>query len=365
MYLSDEQRSDLELLVGREVYDRSSTSRARMVLLRDQNYSVQEISKIMCTSTTTVYTWLKRYDAEGLAGLDSRKIPGGLWQVSGRDRARILALSKQTPPEETGLSHWTSYELATYLRRHEGISVSHNFIAELWRENDIKPHRRRNFTLSTDAYFETKVRDVVGLYHDPPEGAEVLSIDNKPGVQALDRTQPARPASSGHVATSTHDYVRNGTTDLFTAFNTRTGWVSADCFTQHRTVEFLDFMDEIAAEYTDTPEVHVILDNASIHSGEDVDDWLSEHPTFIFHYTPKGSSWLNQVENWFGILQRKVLERGVFISVYDLIIKIYRFVDLWNRNAEPFAWNATADEIIAEVEQLHRDFKGLLANNSG
>jgi transposase len=206
---------------------------------------------------------------------------------------------------------------------------------------------------------------VVGLYLDPSEGAEVLGIDNKPGVQALDRTQPARPANSEHVATSTHDYVRRGTTDLFAAFNTRTGWVDAGCFDQHRTVEFLDFMDEVAVNYEGAPEVHAILDNATIHSGEDVDDWLAEHPNFTFHYTPAGSSWLNQVENWFGILQRKVLERGVFVSVDDLVRVIYRFVDHWNRNAAPFDWNATADEIIAEVERLHRDFKVLLANNSG
>lgn len=192
----------------------------------------------------------------------------------------------------------------------------------------------------------------------------MLSIDNKPGVRALDRTQPSRPASSDHVATSTHDYERKGTTDLFAAFNARTGWVSAGCFDQHRRVDFLDFMDEIAEEYEGAPEVHVVLDNASIHAGEDVDDWLGEHPAFVFHYIPSGSSWLNQVENWFGILHRKVLERGVFVSVRDLVMTMYRFVDHWNRDAAPFDWNATADEIIAEVEQLHRDFKGLLANNS-
>jgi DDE superfamily endonuclease len=205
---------------------------------------------------------------------------------------------------------------------------------------------------------------VVDLYLDPPEGAEVLGVDNKPGMQALERTQPARPANSDHVATSTHDYIRRGTTDLFAAFNTRTGWVGAACSERHCTPDFLAFMDEVAEEYKDAPEVHVVLDNATIHSGEDVDDWLGEHPTFVFHYTPKGSSWLNQVENWFGILQRKVLERGVFGSVGELIRTIFRFVDSWNLNAAPFDWNATADEIIAEVAQLHRDFKGLLANNS-
>lgn len=193
----------------------------------------------------------------------------------------------------------------------------------------------------------------------------MLSIDNKPGIQALDRTQPSRPACFDHVAVRTHDYVRKGTTDLFAAFDTRTGWVGAGCFDQHRAVEFLDFMDEVAEEYRDAPEVHVILDGATIHSGAEADDWLGEHPNFVFHYTPTGSSWLNQVENWFGILHRKVLERGVFASVNDLILTIYRFVDHWNRDAGPFDWNATADEIIAEVERLHRDFKGLLANNSG
>jgi transposase len=364
MYLSDEQRSDLKTLAGREGYDRSPASRARMVLLRDEGRSTPEIADIMKTSTTTVRNWLRRYDEEGLAGLEDRVSQGMPWLVSGRDRARILALTQQTPPEETGLSRWTSRELAMYLAREEGIYVSHDFIAELWKDSGIKPHRRRNFKLSADPHFDPKMRDVVGLYHDPPEGSEVLSIDNKPGVQAIERTQPSRPAGGGHVATRTHDYVRHGTTDLFAAFNTRTGWVSAGCFSQHRTIDFLDFMGEIDKEYKDAPEVHVILDNASIHLGEDVDDWLGDHPKFVFHYTPVGCSWLNQVENWLGILQRKVLEGAVSVSVQDLVMKIYRFVGHWNRNAAPFDWNATADEIAAEVEQLHRDFEGLLANNS-
>jgi hypothetical protein len=285
--------------------------------------------------------------------------------VSGRERARILALSKQTPPEETGLSRWTAYELAAYLERHEGIRVSRNFVGVLLGEGGVKLGRRRNFKLSRDPHFETKMRDVIDLYHDPPEAAEVLSVDNKPGVQALQRTQPSLPSANGHRATNTHDYIRHGTTDLFAAFNTRTGWVSAGCFSQHRTVELLDFMGEIDEEYKDAREVHVILDGASIHSGEDVDDWLGEHPKFQFHYTPTGSSWLNQVENWFGILQRKVLEGADSVSVLDLVLHMYRFVGHWNRNAAPFEWTATADEILAEVEQLHRDFKGLLANNSG
>jgi transposase len=151
MTLTDEQRGDLESLAGRR-YDRSPAARARMVLLRDDGKSVPEIAREVETSPTTVRTWLERYEKEGMAGLETRKPPGRPWQVSGRERARILALSKQTPPEETGLSHWTTYELASHLRRHEGIFVSHNFIAELWRENGIKPHRRRNFKLSTDPF---------------------------------------------------------------------------------------------------------------------------------------------------------------------------------------------------------------------
>jgi transposase len=243
--------------------------------------------------------------------------------------------------------------------------VSHDFVARLWRDNGMKPHRRRrSFKLSADDHFETKLCDVVGLYTEPPEGAVVLSIDEKPGVQALDRDPPEWPSGGGHAASAPHNYTRKGTTDLFAAFNTRTGWVTTMCYTQHRTSEFLDFMDQVAAEYEGETETHVIVDNASTHSGEDVDEWLGEHPNFVFHYTPVGSSWVNQVENWFGILTRKALERGVFRSVDDLVSTIYHYVDLWNLDAAPFQWNATADEILAKVEQLHRDYEGLLANNA-
>jgi transposase len=206
---------------------------------------------------------------------------------------------------------------------------------------------------------------VTGLYIDPPEDAEVLSIDEKPGMQALERTQPERPADCRHVATGTHDYRRKGTTDLFAAFNTRTGWVSAACSDRHTTTDFLAFMDDVATEYEGASEVHVVLDNAGTHSGEDVDDWLDEHPNFVFHYTPVGCSWLNQVENWFGILSRKVLKRSSPVSEADLVRTVFRFVDHWNRDAAPFGWTVTADEILAKVERLHRDFKSLLANNSG
>ncbi|ABW12821.1 putative transposase [Parafrankia sp. EAN1pec] len=204
---------------------------------------MREIAEKAGASKPTVRLWLSRYDEEGPDGLVSRVSPGRPREVPGRVRARILALTRTTPPPETGLSHWTSTEMARYLKRREGVSVSHTFVAQLWRENNLQPHRHRVFKLSADPDFEAKVKDAVGLYLDPPEGAEVLSIDEKPGVQALDRTQPPRPVASGRVATRTHDYQRKGTTDLFAALDVGTGRVTARCFPSHTRADFLTFMD--------------------------------------------------------------------------------------------------------------------------
>ena len=254
--------------------------------------------------------------------------------------------------------------MAAYLKRREGISVSHNFVADLWQENNLQPHRIGTFKLSKDVDFEAKVLDVVGLYLNPPQGAVVLSYDEKTQVQALDRTQPVLPIDFGKTEKRTHDYVRHGTTNLFAALNIETGEVEADCFSQRRTVEFISFMDRVVAKYPKDQELHVIMDNLSTHSGDDVDAWLTKHKNVKFHYTPKGSSWLNQVEIWFGIITRQAIRRGTFVSLRHLIRKIKDYVKSWNENPRPFEWVATPEEIIAKVRVLHRNFKKLLANNS-
>jgi transposase len=314
------------------------------------------------TTPPTVRKWLDRYDQEGVAGLENRKSTGRPRSVSGEVRSRILALTRVTPPEVTGLTHWSSYEMAKYLKQHEGISVSHNFVSQLWREHGLQPHRQGTFSLSTDPDFAAKVVDIVGLYLNPPEGAVVLSLDEKTQIQALDRTQPLLPMTFGASEKRTHNYVRHGTTNLFAALNVGTGEVIGRCFQQRRRVEFLKFMNQVVRKYPDT-ELHVIMDNLSTHAGDEVEQWLAKHPKVKFHYTPKGSSWMNQVENWFGILTRLAIRRGTFVSVPQLIRRIEDFTAHWNTDAEPFKWTATAEEIIEKVQVLERDFRRLLDNN--
>jgi transposase len=253
--------------------------------------------------------------------------------------------------------------MAEYLKRAEGICVSHNFIAQLWRECDLQPHRQGTFKLSNDPDFEAKVIDVVGLYLDPPVGAVVLSIDEKTQAQALDRTQPVLPINFAKTEKRTHDYVRHGTTNLFAALNTTTGEVLGECYSRRRTTEFLKFMDKVVARFAGR-ETHVVLDNLSTHSGGDIDVWLAKHPHVTFHYTPTGSSWLNQVEIWFNIITRQAIRRGTFTSLRVLINAINSYIKNWNQDAKPFVWTATPRDITVTVKLLHRDFRKLLANNT-
>ncbi|MGH3938168.1 MAG: IS630 family transposase, partial [Pseudonocardiaceae bacterium] len=284
MVLTDKDRIGLESLLREDGYDGSVSARAQIVLWRADGYSAQVIAEMAGTTKPTVYKWVTRYEELGLDGPVDRKSTGRPREVSGRVRARILALTRRSPPGRTGLSHWSSRATVRYLKREEKIVVSHNFVADLWREHGLQPHRQGTFKLSTDSHFEEKVIDVVGLSLDPPADAVVLSIDEKPQVQALDRTQPPRPTDGDRTAKRTHDYVRNGTTTLFAALNTATGEVLGHCFDQHRTKEFLAFMDQVAARHHDR-EIHVVTDNLSTPSVPDVDAWLAEHPKITFHVT--------------------------------------------------------------------------------
>ena len=230
------------------------------------------------TTRPTVYKWIARYEQHGIDGLSDRVSTGRPPEVSGEVRAKILALTRQSPPEDSGLSHWSSREMARYLKREMGIHISHSFVAALWREHGLQPHRQGTFKLSTDPDFEEKVIDVVGLYLDPPMDAVVLSIDEKTQIQALDRTQPLLPMTFCKTEKRTHDYTRHGTTNLFAALNTATGEVVGRCFARRRTEEFLKFMDQVVAAQ-DGQEIHVVLDNLSTHSGSDIDQWLTNTRT--------------------------------------------------------------------------------------
>jgi transposase len=284
-------------------------------------------------------------------------------QVPAAIRARILAATRTSPPVETGLSHWSSREMAAFIKRTEGVYVSHYYVAKLWRDNNLKPHRQGTFKLSKDPAFAEKVADVVGLYLDPPGGAVVLSIDEKTSIQALDRTQPILPIEFDAAEKRTHDYVRHGTTNLFAALNVGTGEVFGECKPTHDGKDFLAFLRKAVGPHQGK-DIHVVLDNLSTHTTPDVVAWLQRNPHVHFHFTPVGSSWVNQVETWFGIITRQSIRRGTFASVTVLIKQIRDYIAHWNANPKPFTWTATADEILAKVALVQTNIKKLVDNNA-
>jgi transposase len=334
--------------------------RARIVLWHAENRPKKEIAAMAGVSRPTVDLWLSRYESDGIAGLLDRKRGAPREQVPARIRARILAATRSAPPE--GLSHWSSREMVKFIARTERVSVSYHYVAKLWRETGLKPYRQGTFKLSRDPRFADKVADVVGLYLDPPGGAVVLSIDEKTQVQALDRTQPLLPIDFGVTEKRTHDYVRHGTTNLFAALNVGTGEVLGDCRPTRDGAEFLTFLKKAVKPHAGK-EIHVILDNLSTHTTPEVRQWLDDNPHVTFHFTPVGSSWLNMIETWFGIITRQAIRRGTFTSVKVLIKQIRDYISHWNADAGPFVWTTTAQEILAKVALTETNVRKLVANN--
>ena len=244
--------------------------------------------------------------------------------------------------------------MAKYLKRHEGIEVSHVFVADLWREHRLKPHRQDTFKLSRDPYFAEKVADIVGLYLAPPAAAAVLCVDEKSGVQALDRTQPLLPMTFDKTEKRTHDYVRHGTVNLFGALDVATGEVTGECYPRRGSEEFLAFMKTVAAKYVDR-ELHVVVDSLGTHFTAEVRDWLVDNPDITLHRTLVGASWMNQIEIWFGLITRQAIRRGTFSSVKQLVTTIKNYIANWNADCKPFAWTADADTILAKVRWIESE----------
>src|SRR3977135_4064673 len=267
-------------------------------------------------------------------------------------RARILAATRISPPVETGLSHWSSREMAAFIKRTAGVSVSHHYVAKLWRENGLKPQRQGTFKVSRAPAFAEKVADVVGLYLCPPGGAVVLSLDEKTQIQALDRTPPLLPIEIDLTEKPPHDPARHGTPNLFTALNGGTGEVFGECTPTRNGANFLAFLKKAVAPHAGK-QIHVVLDNLSTHTTPDVQAWLKKSPHVHFHFTPIGSSWLNKIEPWFGIIPRQSIRRGTFTSVKVLITQIRDYITHWNKGANPFTWTAP-DENIAPKATNHR-----------
>ena len=253
--------------------------------------------------------------------------------------------------------------MAAFIKRTEGVYVSHHYVAKLWRENGLKPHRTGTFKVSKDPAFAEKVADIVGLYLCPPGGAVVLSMDEKSQIQALDRTQPMLPIEFHATEKRTHDYVRHGTTNLFAALNVGTGEVFGECKPTRDGEDFLAFLKKAVGPHAGK-DIHVVLDNLSTHTTPDVQAWLEKNSHVHFHFTPVGSSWLNQIETWFGIITRQSIRRGTFSSVKVLIKQICDYITHWNTSAKPFVWTATADEILAKVRLVETNIKKLVDNNA-
>jgi transposase len=319
--------------------------RARIVLRSAEGGPIDGIARELGVAVMTVKLWRRRFAELGLDGLVDAPRPGHppTWTREDRDRAMTIAMGQ--PPE--GLTHWSVREVA----KRTGMSPS--TVHRLFRERGLQPHRTETFKWSTDPALEAKVRDVVGLYLDPPDGAVVLSVDEKTQIQALDRTQPLLPMRPGQVERRTHDYTRHGTTCLFAALEVGSGQVTTDTRDRHTGADFLAFMKRVARAYP-AGELHVVLDNVSTHKTAEVRDWLADHPRVTFHFTPTSASWMNQVETWFGILTRKAIRRGSFRSVKELIAMIDAFTRQWNEGSSPFEWVRTADEILAKAVRKPR-----------
>jgi transposase len=363
MELSVEQAVELRALANSRDVPADLATRARIVLWSGEGRQRKDIAELLGVSLPTVDRWKDRYAKHGLAGLEGRRPGGAREQVPARVRARVIALTRKSPPAGSGRSHWSSRSLAAYLKRAEGVSVSWHYIARVWREEKLKPHRSGTFKISKDPAFAAKVADVVGLYLDPPGGAVVLSIDEKTQIQALDRTQPVLPMAFAATEKRTHDYVRHGTTNLFAALNVGTGEVIGECKPSRNGENFLAFLKKAVKPHAGK-EIHIVLDNLSTHTTPEVRAWLAANPHVHFHFTPVGSSWINQIETWFGILTRQSIRRGTFSSVNVLITQIRDYIATWNADAKPFTWSATADEILTKVRLVQTNIRKLVDNNA-
>jgi len=357
-----DERAQLRALIHNQDVPATVATRARIVLWWAEHRQKKEIAGLAGVSRPTVDLWLSRYEYEGIAGFFDRSRAAPREQVPAVIRSRILALTRTSPPAETGLSHWSSREMARHIECTAGVTVSHHYVAKLWRENGLRPHRQGTFKVSKDPAFAEKVADIVGLYLDPPGGAVVLSIDEKTQIQALDRTQPLLPITFDASEQRTHDYVRHGTTNLFAALNVQTGDVVGECRATRDGADFLAFVKKAVKPHAGK-DVHVVLDNLSTHTTPDVAAWLEKNPHVHFHFTPIGSSWLNQIETWFGIITRQSIRRGTFTSVTVLVKQIRDYIAHWNTDPTPFAWTATADEILAKVRLVQTNIKQLVDNN--
>lgn len=335
--VSARDRKALETLVAQPTAPAGHVRRARLVLLSSEGVPGVEIAKRLHLSVPQVSRLRKRYERGGVAGLADQPKPGRGNSVAEAKVQEIVKTVMEAPP--AGHSHWSVRLLAAR------VKLGHTVVHKILRANDLKPHLQRTFKVSKDPLFAEKVKDVVGLYLNPPENAVVLCLDEKTQVQALERTQPMLPLKPGQAERRTHDYRRHGVTDLYAALELATGKVVGDCRDSHTGTDFLSFLNRLKREFP-RGELHVVLDNSSTHKTPEVQAWLAKNPRVTFHFTPTSASWLNQVEGFFSILTRRSLRRTSFPSKASLMGHIKAFLRDWNENPTPFVWTKSAHRIV-------------------
>jgi transposase len=318
--------------------------RARIVLLASEGNNNTDIARQVSATLQTVGKWRQRYLDAGVDGLLDEPRPGTPRKLGDEQVERVLTRTLENQPEAA--THWSTRDMA------RSCGLSQSTVSRIWRAFSLAPHRAESFKLSKDPLFIEKVRDIVGLYLNPPERALVLCVDEKSQIQALDRTAPLLPMRPGQIERRTHDYVRYGTTSLFAALDAKSGDLIGQTQRRHRSVEFRNFLDTIEENVPPDFDIHLILDNYGTHKTQLIRDWTAKRPRFHFHFTPTSASWLNLVERWFAVLTDKQLRRSAHRSTRELENAIHKFIQHHNKDPKPFVWHKTADQILASVARF-------------
>lgn len=313
--------------------------RSRIVLAAARGESNTAIAERFEISVPTARRWRSRFSERRMDGLLDERRPGQPRKITDEKVEEVIVKTLESAPPDGG-THWSTRQMAA------AVGMNQTAISRIWRAFGLQPHRVEHWKLSKDPLFVEKVRDVVGLYLDPPERAVVLCVDEKSQIQALDRSAPTLPMLPGTPARATHDYKRNGTSSLFAALEVASGKVIGSLHSRHRAIEFKRFLQKIDGEVPADMDVHLILDNYATHKTPQIKRWLAAHPRFVLHFTPTGGSWLNLVERWFGELTARKLKRGIHRSVHELNKDICDWLDHWNEDPRPYVWTKTADQIL-------------------
>lgn len=333
LQVSDEQREELQRWAQSRALPAGDVFRARLILALAAGKSYSQIESELSTSRPTIARWRKRFQEHGLAGLDAQHKGSKPKTATPAVQARILRKTTQKP--EDGSTHWSCRKMAA------ALGVSKSTVQRVWNRTRLKPHRLERYMASNDPEFETKAADIIGLYLDPPQHAAIFCVDEKTAIQALDRLDPVLPLSPGRAERHGFEYYRHGTLSLYAALDVKTGKVEGKTARRHTSAEFIDFLTNLARKAKWAREIHIVLDNLSAHKTKAVEEFLEANPKVHFHFTPTYSSWLNQVEIWFGKIQRDVIARGVFTSVADLARKLRKYIRAYAKSAKPFRWTYT------------------------